>query len=265
MRIGRSGESQLSSSVNATKQTPALQRGNREPCRKQSSRGRDNAESRNPYQNLRKVRHRPLPWQEQRRGSSHGSSVQSPSWRNAQRGGSKLGQRLITANTNPPTGAKTWLLGTDHPQVGIFTIQEHRLLPMYIDDAKSEAKAAGWSAVFSAARPGSSRGPACGGVAILAKSPFGLKEVKPPKPGPELSDGRWLAATVGGVGRPMLVCTLYGHVKENGGPRNQQLRRELMEFTQEFRRGISGSLQETGTMPLRRLFQNRFGGPRVRR
>ena len=36
----------------------------------------------------------------------------------------------------------------------------------------------------------------------------------------------------------MLVCTLYAHVTENGGPHNKQLRRELMEFTQEFRGGF---------------------------
>ena len=68
---------------------------------------------------------------------------------------------------------------------GIFTIQEHRLWPMHIEDTKAQAKAAGRSAIFSAARLGGSRGPACGGVAILAKSPFGLKEAKPPKPRPE--------------------------------------------------------------------------------
>ena len=156
------------------------------------------------------------------------TSQRTPNWQNSseslntvkprsrQGGSCKLGQKLVTANINSWTGAKTWLLGTDHPQVVIFTIQEHRLLPMHIDDAKAQVKAAGWSAVFSAARP------------------WGIK-----RPGPEWTDGRWLAATVGGVGRPMLVCTLCGHVKENGGPRNLQLRRELMEFRQEFRGWIT--------------------------
>ena len=82
----------------------------------------------------------------------------------------------------------------------------------------------------------------------MAKSPFGLKEIRPQKPGPEWTSGRWLAATVGGVGRPLLVCTVYGHVNENGGRCNLQLRHELAEFTQEFRGGfwiIAGDWNES--------------------
>ena len=144
--------------------------------------------------------------------------------------------------------------------MGVFVIQEHRLLEDSIVDAKAQVRAAGWTAVFSAARAGrGARGPACGGVAIMAKSPFGLKEIRPQKPCPEWTSGRWLAATVGGVGRPLLVCTVYGHVNENGGRCNLQLRHELAEFTQEFRGG-SGSLQGIGTNRSRIWLPSRFGG-----
>ena len=104
---------------------------------------------------------------------------QRPSWRDAQEGRRRLGQRLTTVNINSWTGAKTWLLGTEHPQVGVFVIQEHRLLADNIVDAKAQVRTAGWTAVFSEARPGrGARGPACGVVAIMAKSPFGLKEIR---------------------------------------------------------------------------------------
>ena len=99
-----------------------------------------------------------------------------------------------------------------------------------IVDAKTQVRAAGWTAVFSAARPGRGVwGPVCGGVAIMAKPPSRLKGTGTQKSGPEWT-GTWLAATVGGVGGPLLVCTVYGHVNENGCRCNLQLLRHSVEL-----------------------------------
>ena len=89
-------------------------------------------------------------------------------------------RKVLTANITSWNQAASWALKLDDNAIFVQTLQETRILREDLSSAAAMAKAAGWAGVFSQAEREGARGPGSAGLAILARSHLGIKEIVPP-------------------------------------------------------------------------------------